>query len=114
MLATLTVGCRLAAETTEEATLLLSVGILLVGMVLIAPLIRGHLFLHRVDVLAAALPGGLSAYLAGSGSTHDRLLRVSRLDPLVGPATWCCELPLSGWGSSSLIVLMIPLGYLKN
>ena len=108
MLATLTVGCRLAAETAEEATLLLSVGILLVSMVLIAPLIRGNLFLHRVDVLAAALPGGLSAYLAGSGSTHDRLLRLSRLDPLVGPAAWCCELPLSGWGSSSLIVLMIP------
>ena len=93
MLATLTVGCRLAAETTEEATLLLSVGILLVGMVLIAPLIRGHLFLHRVDVLAAALPGGLSAYLAGSGSTHDRLLRCRAsspsLDPLYGVASFC-------------------------
>jgi len=95
-------------------TLVLSVGVLLVGMVLIAPLIRGNLFLHRIDMLAAALPGDLSAYLAGSGSTHDRLLRLSRLDPLVGPAAWCCELPLSGWGSSSLIVLMIPLGYLKN
>ena len=75
VLTTLTVGCRLAAETAEEATLLLSVGILLIGMVLIAPLLRGHLFLHRVDVLAAALPGGLSAYLAGGGSTHDCLLR---------------------------------------
>lgn len=53
---------------------LLSGGILLVSMVLIAPLIRGHLFLHRVDVFAAALPGGLSAYLAGGGSTHDCLL----------------------------------------
>ena len=110
MLATLTVGCRLAAETAEETALFLSEGVLLVGMVLIAPLIRGNLFLHRVDVLAAPLPGDLPAYLAGSGSTHDRLLRLSRLDPLVGPATWCCELPLSGWGSSSLIVLMIPPG----
>lgn len=89
MLATLTVGCRLAAETAEEATLLLSVGILLVGMVLIAPLIRGNLFLHRVDVFSAALPGDISAYLADSGSTHDRLLRLSRLEPLVGPAAWC-------------------------
>ena len=44
-------------------------------MVLIAPLIRGHLFPHRVDVLAAAFPGGLSAYLTGGGSTHDCLLR---------------------------------------
>ena len=66
---------------TEEATLLLSVGVLLVGMVLIAPLLRGHLFLHRVDVLAAALPGGLSAYLAGGGSTHDRLLRCRASSP---------------------------------
>ena len=96
MLATLTVGCRLAAETAEETALFLSEGVLLVGMVLIAPLIRGNLFLHRVDVLAAALPGDLSAYLAGSGSTHDRLLRLSRLELLVGPAAWCCELPLSG------------------
>ena len=44
-------------------------------MVLIAPLIRGHLFPHRVDVLAATLPGGLSTYLTGGGSTHDCLLR---------------------------------------
>lgn len=48
-------------------------------MVLIAPLIRGHLFLHRVDVFTAALPGGLSAYLAGGGSTHDCLLWKVRL-----------------------------------
>ena len=73
--ATLPQGRCLLAEATEEAALLLSVGVLLVSMVLIAPLIRGHLFLHRVDVLAAALPGGLSAYLAGGGSTHDCLLR---------------------------------------
>lgn len=92
MLATLTVGCRLAAETAEEPALFLSEGVLLVGMVLIAPLIRGNLFLHRVDVLAAALPGDLSAYLAGSGSTHDRLLRCRAsspsLDPLYGVASF--------------------------
>ena len=91
MLTTLTVGCRLAAETAEETALFLSEGVLLIGMVLIAPLIRGHLFFHRVDVLAAALPGDLSAYLAGSGSTHDRLLhyRASSpsLDPLHGVAS---------------------------
>ena len=75
MLATPAAGCRLPAVAAEEAALLLSVGILLVSMVLIAPLFRGHLFLHRVDVLTAALPGGLSAYLAGGGSTHDYLLR---------------------------------------
>ena len=72
-------------------TLVLSVGVLLVSMVLIAPLLRGHLFLHRVDVLAAALPGGLSAYLAGGGSTHDRLLRCcaanSSADPRHGVVT---------------------------
>ena len=92
MLATLTVGCRLAAETVEETALFLSEGVLLVGMVLIAPLIRGNLFLHRVDVLAAALPGGLSAYLAGGGSTHDCLLRcrasIPSLDPLHGVASF--------------------------
>lgn len=42
-------------------------------------------------MLAAALPGDLSAYLAGSGSTHDRLLhyRASSpsLDPLHGVAS---------------------------
>ena len=65
----------LAAETTEETAFLLGGGVLLFGMVLIAPLLRGHLFPHRVDVLAAALPGGLSAYLTGGGSTHDCLLR---------------------------------------
>ena len=90
MLTTLTVGCRLATETAEETALFLSEGVLLVGMVLIAPLIWGNLFLHRVDVLAAALPGGLSAYLAGGGSTHDCLLRCrassSSLDPLHGVA----------------------------
>ena len=48
-------------------------------MVLVAPLIGGHLFLHRVNVLAATLPGGLSAYLAGGGSTHDYLLWKVRL-----------------------------------
>ena len=68
-------GRWLAAEATEETAFLLRGGILLFGMVLIAPLIRGHLFPHRVDVLAAALPGGLSAYLTGGGSTHDCLLR---------------------------------------
>ena len=68
-------GRWLAAETTEETAFLLRGGILLFGMVLIAPLIRGHLFPHRVDVLAAALPGDLSAYLTGGGSTHDCLLR---------------------------------------
>ena len=60
-------------------------------MVLIAPLIRGNLLLDRVDVLAAALPGGLSAYLAGGGSTHDCLLRCcaanSSLDPRHGVVT---------------------------
>ena len=65
----------LAAEATEETAFLLRGGVLLFGMVLIAPLIRGHLFPHRVNVLAAALPGDLSAYLTGSGSTHDCLLR---------------------------------------
>lgn len=45
-------------------------------MLLIAPLFVGHPGLHRVDVLAAALPGGLSAYLAGGGSTHCFLLVV--------------------------------------
>ena len=68
-------GRGLAAEATEETAFLLRGGILLFGMVLIAPLIRGHLFPHRVNVLAAALPGGLSAYLTGSWSTHDCLLR---------------------------------------
>lgn len=53
--------------------------ILLVSMVLVAPLIRGNLFLHRVNVLAAALPRGLSAYVAGGGSTHDVLLWKVRL-----------------------------------
>ena len=68
-------GRGLAAEATEETAFLLRGGILLFGMVLIAPLLRGHLFPHRVNVLAAALPGGLSAYLTGGGSTHDCLLR---------------------------------------
>lgn len=68
-------GRWLAAETTEETAFLLGGGVLLFGMVLIAPLLRGHLFPHRVDVLAAAFPGGLSAYFTGSGSTHDCLLR---------------------------------------
>ena len=68
-------GRGLAAEATEETAFLLRGGILLFGMVLIAPLIRGHLFPHRVNVLAAALPGGLSAYLTGGRSTHDCLLR---------------------------------------
>ena len=68
-------GRGLAAEATEETAFLLGGGVLLFGMVLIAPLIRGHLFPHRVDVLAAAFPGGLSAYFTGSGSTHDCLLR---------------------------------------
>ena len=81
----LAVGRRLAAEATEEAALLLSVGVLLVGMVLIAPLLRGHLLLHRVDVLAAALPGGLSAYLAGGGSTHDCLLCCCAANPSLDP-----------------------------
>ena len=73
--ATLPEGRHLLAEAAEETALLLGGRVLLVGMVLIAPLIRGNLFLDRVDVLAAALPGGLSAYLAGGGSTHDCLLR---------------------------------------
>ena len=85
-------GRRLPAKAAEEAALLLSVGVLLVGMVLIAPLLRGDLFLHRVDVLAAALPGGLSAYLAGGGSTHDCLLRCcaanSSADPRHGVASF--------------------------
>ena len=68
-------GQGLAAETTEETAFLLGGDVLLFGMVLIAPLLRGHLFPHRVDVLAAAFPGGLSAYFTGSGSTHDCLLR---------------------------------------
>lgn len=68
-------GRGLAAEATEETAFFLRGGILLFGMVLIAPLIRGHLFPHRVNVLAAALPGGLSAYLTGGRSTHDCLLR---------------------------------------
>ena len=91
MLATPAVGCRLPAEAAEETVLLLGGRVFLVGMVLIAPLIRGHLFLHRVDVLAAALPGGLSAYLAGGGSTHDYLLFCcaanSSLDPRHGVVT---------------------------
>ena len=68
-----------AAETTEETAFLLRGGILLFGMVLVAPLIRRHLFPHRVNVLAAALPRGLSAYVAGGGSTHDVLLWKVRL-----------------------------------
>ena len=68
-------GRGLAAEATEETAFLLRGGVFLFGMVLIAPLIRGHLFPHRVNVLATALPGGLSAYLTGGGSTHDCLLR---------------------------------------
>ena len=68
-------GQGLAAETTEETAFLLGGGVLLFGMILIAPLLRGHLFPHRVDVLAAAFPGGLSAYFTGGGSTHDCLLR---------------------------------------
>lgn len=68
-------GQVLAAETTEETAFLLGGGVLLFSMVLIAPLIRGHLLPHRVDVLSAAFPGGLSAYFTGSGSTHDCLLR---------------------------------------
>ena len=68
-------GRGLAAEATKETAFLLRGGILLFGMVLIAAPIRGHLFPHRVNVLAAALPGGLSAYLTGGRSTHDCLLR---------------------------------------
>ena len=68
-------GRGLAAEASEETAFLLGGGVLLFSMVLIAPLIRGHLFPHRVDVLAATLPGGLSTYLTGGGSTHDCLLR---------------------------------------
>ena len=45
-------GRGLAAEATEETAFLLGGGVLLFGMVLIAPLLRGHLFPHRVDVLA--------------------------------------------------------------
>lgn len=51
-------------------------------MLLVAPLIRGHPSLHRIDVFAAALPGGLSAYFAGGGSTHDYLLDSRASDPL--------------------------------
>ena len=66
----------------------------------------GDLFLHRVDVLAAALPGGLSAYLAGGGSTHDYLLRCyaanSSADPRHGVASF--RPPQAGcavaWGQS--------------
>ena len=78
-------GQGLAAETTEETAFLPGGGVLLFGMVLIAPLIRGHLFPHRVDVLAAAFPGGLSAYFTGSGSTHDCLLRDWASNPSADP-----------------------------
>ena len=87
----------LAAEATEETALLLGGRVLLVGMVLIAPLIRGHLLLHRVDVLAAALPGGLSAYLAGGGSTHVILLPLLCFESVGESAPWCYEFSPVGW-----------------
>ena len=83
--ATLPEGRRLLAEAAEETALLLCGRVFLVGMVLIAPLIRGNLLLHRVNVLAAALPGGLSAYLAGGGSTHDCLLRCCAANTSLDP-----------------------------
>src|SRR5690606_38982427 len=41
----------------------------------VAPLLGGHGGLHLVDVLTAAVPGGLAADGAGDGVTHKNLLR---------------------------------------